>query len=129
MDDSTLDVVTKRIGTARTRREAIVAALAVAAGGIGLPLLGGGDAEAKKHKKKKRCLKTGKPCKSKKQCCSKDKLLCDVPVNGSNSDTFCCGGQGSKCGPPNGDGDDTKPFCCVNFECVNQKCVPVPDEP
>lgn len=127
MDDSTLDLVTRRIGAARTRRAAIAAALAAAAGGIGLPLLRGGDAEAKK-KKKKRCLKSGKPCKSKKQCCSKQKLLCDVPVNGSNSDTFCCGGQGATCGPKNADEDDTKPFCCVNFQCVNEKCVPVPDE-
>jgi hypothetical protein len=126
MDDSTLDLVTRRIGMARTRRAAIAAALAGAAGGIGLSLLGGSDADAKK--KKKRCLKSGKPCKKKKQCCSKQKLLCDVPVNGSNSDTFCCGGKGAKCGPPNGDGDDTKPFCCVNFRCVNQQCVPVPDE-
>jgi hypothetical protein len=59
-----------------------------------------------------------------------------VPVNGSNSDRYCSGGQGAGCGAKNEDGDDTAPFCAVGFACVYATnngssawtCQAVPDE-
>jgi hypothetical protein len=44
--------------------------------------------------------------------------ICEVPVNGSNSDTYCSGGPGAICGAPNGDGDDTAPYCAVGHRCI-----------
>ncbi len=103
-------------------------------GMLGIPI-----AEAKKKKKKKKkkkrhtnintCLPADAPCQDSSQCCpSTTSRTCDVPVNASNSDKTCCGGAGAKCGPKNGDGDDTAPFCCAGFTCTNGSCQPVPDE-
>jgi hypothetical protein len=52
---------------------------------------------------------TGSRCQSSSQCVSG--YICEVPVNGSNSDRYCSGGPGAICGAPNADDDDTAPFC------------------
>ena len=61
-------------------------------------------------------LQPGQRCQNDNQCTKG--YICEVPVNGSNSDEFCSGGQNAKCGAPNDDGDDTFPFCAVGFSCT-----------
>lgn len=113
-----------------SRRGLLKSAIAPALAGLGITtLLTVEDVEGKRRKKrgkkgKKRCKKAGKPCTSDKQCCSKNNLICEVPVNGSNSDTYCCGGEGAKCGGNNEDGDDLSPYCCVGFVCNSDTEAP-----
>ena len=76
-------------------------------------------------------LAPGSRCESTSQCVSG--YICEVPVNGSNSDRYCSGGPGAICGAPNEDGDDTAPFCAVGHRCIFSKpdtytCQAVPDE-
>ena len=117
MDGSTFDRLSQIVSHAGTRRSALSA---LAAAGIGGALLSASDAEGKKKKKKKRKNIGRKACTSDKQCCpSKTKFLCRVPNDGSNSDTFCCGGTGAKCSR-NDDGDEIRPTCCTDFTCSAQ---------
>lgn len=119
-----------------TRRGLLKSTVAPALAGLGLTaFLAADDAEGRRRKKgkKKRCKKAGKSCTKDKQCCTKKGLICEVPVNGSNSDTYCCGGDGAKCGGNNEDGDDLSPFCCNGFRCNSDTespgtCVPVPPD-
>jgi hypothetical protein len=117
-----------------SRRGLLKSALVPALAGLGITSFLVADEAGAKKKKKKRCKKAGSPCTSNKQCCpSKTNRICEVPVNGGNSDTVCCGGEGAKCGGNNEDGDDLAPFCCVGFECNSDTespgiCVRVPDE-
>jgi hypothetical protein len=75
-------------------------------------------------------LQPGQRCQSDSQCVSG--YICEVPVNGSNSDEYCSGGQGAVCGAPTEDGDDTYPFCAVGFRCTptgsRYTCQAVRDE-
>jgi hypothetical protein len=148
MDTTTFDSLTRHLSGRTTRRSAVRglfagAAAAVVAGGA---LLRAEDASAKRRRKKKGkkgkksgtqtpgggqpLLPPGSRCESSAQCTST--YICEVPVNGSNSDRYCSGGQGAICGAPNGDGDDTAPFCAVGFDCVftagGYTCQAVPDE-
>lgn len=124
MDGEKFDAIARLLGTGLSRRRAVhgvvAGAAAAAVGSVASFALGGAAVEAgkkKKKKDKKRCLKTGKRCSSNKQCCKKSDLICDVPTGGSNSDTYCCGGQGATCGGANEDGDAVGAKCCVNFRC------------
>lgn len=111
MDANEFDSVIRRLATGRTRRGVLRGLLA---GGVAVAI-GGTAMEAEAGK---RCKKAGAPCTSNKQCCPKDtKRVCKVPSNGSNSDTFCCGGAGAKCGGANADGDAVGLLCCANFRC------------
>ncbi len=127
MDGEKFDAIARLLGSGLSRRRALRAGIAGAsvatAGSLGLAALGADLAEAgrkkgKKGKKgKKRCLKSGQRCSSNKQCCSKSDLKCAVPTDGSNSDTYCCGGKGATCGGSNEDGDAVGKKCCANFRC------------
>ena len=124
----------RAVATSQTRRSALrglVAGAATLVGG-GL-LLGSEDADARRRrggKKGNRKLQPGERCQSDTQCTSG--YICEVPVNGSNSDEYCSGGQGAVCGAPNEDGDDTFPFCAVGFACTasgnSYTCQAVPEE-
>ena len=133
MDGKCFDSLSQQIAGARTRRSALGALVAAGIGGAALV----SDASAKgkgKKKRKRKCKKVeGKPCTTSKTCCTgKTNNVCAVPVNGSNSDTFCCGGQNAKCGGINVDLDAVAPFCCNGFACnalvpgVSGTCQPAP---
>jgi hypothetical protein len=121
MDGETFDAIARIFGGGLTRRRALrsvaVAAAIASAGTLASVALDGAAVEARKKKDKKRCLKSGKRCTSKKQCCTKTGLICEVPTGGSNSDTYCCGGVGATCGGANEDGDAVGPNCCAKFRC------------
>jgi hypothetical protein len=135
MDGSTFDKLSQIVSHARTRRSALSALVAAGLGGAALL---SADAKGKgKKKRKRKCKSVGrKPCTSDKQCCpSKTKFLCRVPNDGSNSDTFCCGGTGAKCSRnTEGDiGDEIPPTCCTGFTCnaapgSTGTCQPNPPE-
>lgn len=117
MDSTKFDAVARRMASGLSRREALrglaAGAVVAAAGAVGLGVV---SADAKK--KPKRCKKAGARCTSNKQCCTgKTKRICEVPTGGSNSDTFCTGGTGAKCGGANEDGDAVGPVCSVNHRC------------
>ncbi len=132
MDAFSFDKLVQLATSGMSRRGLVKSALVPAVAGLGVASLLGMEESAAKKKKKKRCKKAGKSCKSNKQCCpGKTKRICEVPVNGGNSDTVCCGGAGAKCGGNNEDGDDLAPFCCVGFECNSETespgtCVEAP---
>lgn len=134
MDITTFDTLSRTIATSRTRRSAlrglVAGAATLVAGGV---LLHADDTAARRRggkggKGKK--LQPGERCQSDSQCTKG--YICDVPVNGSNSDEYCSGGQGAVCGAPNEDGDDTAPFCAVGFTCTatgaRYTCQANPDE-
>ena len=137
MDTTTFDTLTRAITATSTRRSALrglVAGAAAAAVGAGM-LIGAEDTSAKRRKHrngkgKGKQLKPGQRCQNDNQCTKG--YICEVPVNGSNSDEFCSGGQGAECGAPNDDGDDTFPFCAVGFSCTptgnSFTCQAVPDD-
>jgi hypothetical protein len=137
MDTTTFDTLARSVSTSLTRRSALrglVAGAAVAAAGAGM-LLGSEDTSGKRRKRRKgkgkgKLLQPGQRCQNDNQCVSG--YICEVPVNGSNSDEYCSGGQGAECGAPNDDGDDTFPFCAVGFDCTasgnGYTCQAVPDE-
>jgi hypothetical protein len=140
MDTTTFDTLARTMSSSNTRRSAlrglVAGAATLVAGGV---LLQADDASAKRRKRRKgkgkgkgknKKLQPGQRCKSDNQCVKG--YICDVPVNGSNSDEYCSGGQGAICGAPNEDGDDTFPFCAVGFECTptgnTYTCQAVPEE-
>jgi hypothetical protein len=144
---TTLASLTRELGSSMSRRAALRslvagAAVMVAGGAVLTP-----EAEGKRRRKNRKGgkrknkqqnqnqnqngkLQPGERCQSTSQCVSG--YICEVPVNGSNSDTYCSGGPGATCGAPNGDGDDTAPYCAVGYECVSfygrTTCQAVPDE-
>ena len=148
MDATTIDSIARTFGTSMTRRSALRGLVAGAAAAVaGGALLHADDASAKRRKKGKKgrkqtdqtpaqgggqtpLLPPGSRCESSAQCQST--YICEVPVNGSNSDRSCSGGPGAICGAPNGDGDDTFPFCAVGHRCTltggTYTCQAVPDE-
>ena len=133
MDTTTFDTLARTVSASTTRRSALRGLVAGAAtlvgGGI---LLQGEDAGARRRGGKKggkkgkkggkggkgngNKLQPGQRCQNDSQCTQG--YICEVPVNGSNSDEYCSGGQGATCGAPNDDGDDTAPFCAVGFDCT-----------
>ena len=123
MDTTTFDTLTRTMSSSTTRRSALrglVAGAAAAAVGTGL-LLGAEETSGKRRKGRKgkgqgKGLQPGQRCQNDNQCVRG--YICEVPVNGSNSDEYCSGGQGAVCGAPNEDGDDTFPFCAVGFRCT-----------
>ena len=134
MDITTFDTLSRTVGTSQTRRSALrglfVGAAAVVAGGV---LLSADDTSAKRRGGKGgkgTKLPPGERCQSDSQCTKG--YICAVPVNGSNSDEYCSGGQGAVCGAPTEDGDDTAPFCAVGFRCTSTgaryTCQANPDE-
>ena len=151
METTTFDGLARTFGSHVTRRSAlrglVAGAAAVVAGGAVLQVE---DASAKRRKKKggkqttttqpstdqpqtggtSPLLPPGSRCQSSSQC--QATYICEVPVNGSNSDRYCSGGPGAICGAPNGDGDDTAPFCAVGHRCTlsngSYTCQVVPDE-
>ena len=144
MDTTKFDTVARLFGSGMTRREAlrglVAGAAAVTAGGV---LLQAEDVSAKRRRRKKNKKKNqntgqsqglppGTRCQNSNQCTSD--YICEVPVNGSNSDTYCCGAQGAGCGAKDENDDDTAPYCCVGHECVYSSgngswtCQAVPDE-
>ena len=139
MDTTTFDTITRSVSTSMTRRSALrglFAGAAATAVGAGI-LLGAEDTSARRKRGKKKGgkgktqkLQPGTRCQSDSQCTTG--YICEVPVNGSNSDEYCSGGQGAVCGAPDGDGDDTFPFCAVGFDCTptgnRYTCQAVPDE-
>lgn len=126
MDTTKFDTVARLFGSGMSRREAlrglVAGAAALTAGGV---LLQVEDASAKRRRRRKnkksnkknenKPLRPGQRCKSSSQCSAKH--ICEVPHNGSNSDTYCCGATGASCGAPTEDGDATAPYCCVGYEC------------
>jgi hypothetical protein len=140
MDSLNFDTMAKSLGERVDRRGAVrgmVAGALAAVVGAGV-LRGEADARRRRRRKGKKGatqnpgskLQPGQPCQATAQCASG--YLCAVPVNGSNSDLYCSGGQGAICGAPNGDGDDTSPFCAVGFRCEpsggQYRCNAVPDD-
>jgi hypothetical protein len=137
MATATFDSLTREFSSSMTRRSALrslfAGAVVAVAGGAVLTH----EAEGKRRRKKSRKsqhqsskLQPGQRCQVTSQCVSG--YICEVPVNGSNSDTYCSGGQGAVCGAPNGDGDDTFPFCAVGFACqpsgTTFRCQAVPED-
>ena len=122
MEATMFDTMSKTLGERVNRRMAVrgmVAGALAAVVGVGV-LREETDARKRRRKTKKGTsqgskLQPGQRCQSTAQCVSG--YICEVPVNGSNSDRYCSGGQGAICGAPNGDGDDTFPFCAVGFAC------------
>ena len=130
MDGDRFDGIARMLGGVVTRRRAVrgVAAAATLAvvGGAGMDPTEVGAARNRKKKKDKRCLRAGQRCSGAKQCCPKETdRICDVPTGGGNSDTYCCGGRGAKCGGANEDGDAVGLKCCANFRCSTGD----PDDP
>ena len=137
MDTTTFDTLARSVSTSLTRRSALrglVAGAAVAAAGAGM-LLQSEETSGKRRKRRKgkgkgKRLQPGERCQNDNPCTKG--YICEVPVNGSNSDEYCSGGQGAVCGAPNDDGDDTFPFCAVGFDCTptgnTYTCQAVPDE-
>ena len=155
METTTLDTIARTLGSTMTRRSALrglfAGAAAVVAGGAVLQVE---DASAKRRKKKggkkgstqpttsqpttdqpqsgQPLLSPGSRCQSSSQCMSG--YICEVPVNGSNSDRSCSGATGAQCGPATEDGDATAPFCAVGYSCHYNTgsstgvCQAVPDE-
>ena len=136
MDTTSFDTLTRTLSASTTRRTAlrglVAGAATLVAGGL---LLQAEDTSARRRKGKKgkgkgRKLQPGQRCQSDNQCVKG--YICEVPVNGSNSDEYCSGGQGAVCGAPNEDGDDTFPFCAVGFSCTPSGtryiCQANPDE-
>ena len=159
MDATTIDSIARTFGSTMTRRSALRGLFAGAAAAVaGGALLQADDVSAKRRKKSKKgkkgqnsgqtptqdqpqgggqpLLPPGSRCESSSQCQST--YICEVPVNGSNSDRYCSGGPGAICGAPNDDDDDTAPFCAVGHRCVltaggfprpdSYTCQAVPDE-
>ncbi len=150
METTTFDGITRTFGSRMTRRSALRGLFAGAAAAVaGGALLQAEDVSAKKRKKGGKkggkgstqpttgqpesgqpLLPPGARCESTSQCVSG--YLCEVPVNGANSDTYCSGGPGAICGAPNDDDDDTAPYCAVGHRCVfgsgRYTCQAVPDE-
>ncbi len=149
METTTFDGITRNLGSSLTRRSALrglfAGAAAVVAGGA---LLQVEEASAKRRKKGKKgkgrqpttgqpgqggqpqLLPPGSRCQSTSQCVTG--YICEVPVNGSNSDRYCSGGPGAICGAPTEDGDDTAPYCAVGHRCTfsgsSYTCQAVPEE-
>lgn len=145
MDQHQFDSFTVTLAQPESRRRVVQLLGAAAFGALSIAALTptGSDARKRKRGKKSqgRCLKSGDPCNSDKQCCGGN-LICDVPTNASNSDRECCGDQGAVCGGVNDDGDAQPPFCCVgeagkrSFVCsesdpnnpgVRGTCIPAPE--
>ena len=133
MDTTTFDTLTRSLSASTTRRTALRGLVASAATLVAGSLLLHEDTSARRRKKGKgkgRKLQPGQRCQSDSQCVKG--YICAVPVNGSNSDESCSGGQGAVCGAPNEDGDDTFPFCAVGFSCTpsgtRSTCQANPDE-
>jgi hypothetical protein len=133
MDTTTFDTITRSVATSQTRRTALrglaAGAATLVAGGV---LLGAEETSARRRKRGKgkgKRLQPGQPCQNDNQCTNG--YICEVPSNGGNSDRVCSGGQGAVCGAPNGDGDDTRPFCAVGFDCTatgnTYTCQAVPE--
>ena len=142
MDTTTFDTIARSVSSSMTRRSALrglFAGAAAAAVGTGI-LLGAEDSSARRKKGKQgkkggkggtsQKLQPGQRCQSDTQCTKG--YICEVPVNGGNSDEYCSGGQGATCGAPNEDGDDTFPFCAVGYDCTatgnGYTCQAVQDE-
>ena len=133
MDTTTFDTLTRSLSASTTRRTALRGLVASAATLVAGSLLLHEDTSARRRKKGKgkgRKLQPGQRCQRDSQCVKG--YICAVPVNGSNSDESCSGGQGAVCGAPNEDGDDTFPFCAVGFSCTpsgtRSTCQANPDE-
>ena len=145
METTTLDTIARSLSSSMTRRSALRGIFAgVAAAVAGGTLLQSEETSAKRRKKKagkgskgggqpttgQPLLPPGSRCQSSSQCVSG--YICEVPVNGSNSDRYCSGGPGAICGAPNADEDDTAPFCAVGHRCTlgngSYTCQAVPDE-
>ena len=150
MDSTRLDSVARHLGSGMTRRSALRGLFAGAAAAVaGGALLQGEDASAKRRKKGKngkrgqkqthggqpqtgqpQLLPPGSRCQFTSQCATG--YICEVPVNGSNSDRYCSGGPGAICGASTEDNDDTAPFCAVGHRCVfsggGYTCQAVPDD-
>jgi hypothetical protein len=133
MTITTFDTLTRELGSNMTRRSALrglfAGAVAAVAGGAVL----GHEAAAKRRRKKGRkqrrqFLAPGAFCSTSSQCNTSQGYICAVAVNAGNSDKTCSGAAGAVCGAPNGDGDDTAPFCAVGFRCVNGICQQLPPE-
>ncbi len=151
MDSTRFDSAARLIGSNMTRRSALRGLFAGAAAAVaGGALLQVEDASAKRRKKGKKgrggstqpitdqpgqggqpqLLPPGSRCELTSQCTTG--YICEVPVNGSNSDRYCSGGPGAICGKPTEDDDDTAPFCAVGHRCLfsngNYICQAVPEE-
>ncbi len=148
MDTTKFDAVARLFGNGMTRRQALHGLFAGAAGvAASGAMFHAEDASARKRRKKRKRknetdqnqntdngqgLPPGSRCQTSSQCTQS--YICEVPVNGSNSDTYCCGAQGAGCGAKNEDGDDTAPYCCVGHACVyhpdngSWTCEAVPDD-
>ncbi len=143
MESSRFDSLARLAGDSRSRRGVLRATFGAAAVALAAAAPGRLQEVAFGKKKKKRCKKAGKACSSDKQCCKKQKLICDVPHGAGNSDTECCGGQGAKCGGVDDEGNALGPFCCIGeagereFVCSQNDpetpntpgtCIPAPEE-
>ena len=154
MDTTTFDGIARHLSSSITRRRALrglfAGAVTAVAGG---EVLRTEDASARRRRKKgkknqnqrpqdqqqgqPRTLPPGAFCQTNSQCQTGQGYICEVAVNAGNSDRTCSGATGAVCGAPNGDGDDTAPFCAVGHFCAlnsqsNQTgtgvCQAVPEE-
>jgi hypothetical protein len=144
MDGSAFDRLVRHVSEDASRRGLLKSAFAATVAGLGVAsVLGTEDAEAKKDSCKKKCdkfkgkkkrnckkrcddkcLEQGAFCNNDGQCCSDDRLICEIPFGAGNSDKKCCGGQGAIC--------STDAQCCIGsagvraFKCSGGTCVPNP---
>jgi hypothetical protein len=139
MDNTTFDTISRTVAASQTshsRRSALRGLVAGAAGLVaGGVLLGAEDTSAKRRKGRKgkgkgKQLKPGQRCQNDNQCVKG--FICAVPSNGSSSDEYCSGAQGTVCGAPDGNGDDTAPFCATGFDCTatgnTYTCQAIPEK-
>ncbi len=154
METTTFDGIARHLSSIITRRGALRGLFAGAVtAGAGGAVLRTEDASARRRRKKgkknqnqrpqdqqqgqPRTLPPGAFCQTNSQCQTGQGYICEVAVNAGNSDRTCSGATGAVCGAPNGDGDDTAPFCAVGHFCAltsqsNQTgtgvCQAVPEE-
>ena len=150
MDSTTFDGIARTFGSTSTRRSAVRGLFAGAVALVGGAAVLEADAKRRGGKGKGgtgtrgQFLPSGALCQNDGQCnFQRDKQICEVPQNASNSDHRCCGASGAVCGGVNEDGDFIGPLCCIgeagvrSFVCsqsdpnnpnVQGTCIPAPQE-
>ncbi len=113
MDGLKFDAVARRLASGLTRRQAVqglvAGAVATVTGGALEPALA-----------KKRCLKAGKQCNKRSECCTgKTGRICKQP-NPPSGSKVCCSPRGEKCGGENANGP-VQPQCCQDVKCSSKR--------
>jgi hypothetical protein len=133
MDSEKFANLTRGLSDGLTRRSALGAMVVGALAAVGGGAIQETTAKRRRGKRKNKSRrpvhfrKPGEFCDNNSQCNFSKHYVCEVAFNASNSDKTCCGATGAVCGPPDGNGDATAPFCCAGFDCISGTCQPVPN--